>query len=105
MVPELCLQGLTPILPEPVDCNLPANSDTDENEFAIMARAAVSDGFNRTWVCPRAVRMGEQIARWTKAKALGKEEDYADFRWLRAGLRGDDEHKGILGWGGTAPMV
>lgn len=99
VVPELCLQGLTPFLPQPVDNNRPANPDFDESGFGIMAQAAVSDGFYRTWLFSRADRMGEQIALWTKAKGLGKEDDYADFRWFREGLREDDEDKGISGWG------
>lgn len=40
---------------------------------------------------PRAVRIGEQIARWMKTKEWDKEEDDIEFKWLRSTLKVEDE--------------
>lgn len=48
-----------------------------EEDSETEDETAISDGFHRNLVSLRPVKMGEQIARRTKAKELGKEDDFA----------------------------
>ena len=106
-VPEmLCLQGLE-IARGPPHCRLPASLGVDESDFADMARATLTDampdglkanGSAGEPVGLKAVRAEHQIARWTKARALGKAEDYGDYKWFRTLLQIEDALTGHWGW-------
>lgn len=108
MVPELHFRELAPPLYRPVECIIPANPDVDERDFVGMALPVVFDQSDKKKVSARAsrmgerqsdekqvsaiaLRMGEQIARWTKARELGKEEGYGDYRWFNSEVQTDDE--------------
>ena len=94
MVPMLCLNGHHSTPFKPLGCKLPASANVDERDFAGMTLAAVSCESNGEAWLPNAVRMGEQIARWTRARELDKEEGYGDYRWFNTALQKDDKKEG-----------
>lgn len=79
---------------KPEDCRLPARADVKESDFAGMARPVVSDGRVEDTGLPTAEKAGEQIARWTKARELGKGEDYGDYKWFEKSLEVDGARDG-----------
>lgn len=92
-VPELCLQGISQSMYRHLDYNRPASPNVNPNHFAGMTLPHVSNGSDAERLLQRANRRGIQIARWTKARELGKEQDYGDLQWFRRELEADDERE------------
>ena len=94
-VPELCLQGLSLSVYRNLDYISPASPNVNPNHFAGMTLPHVSNGSDGDQFLQRANRGGIQIARWTRARELGKEQDYGDQQWFRMELQADDEREGF----------
>ena len=97
-VPDLRFKGVLRLGTRCTQCVLPTRPDVKESDFANMAVATVTVGGRPLGRVPvaelelrRAVRIGGQIARWTRARGL-MGMDYGDYKWMMEEARLDDAH-------------